>query len=209
MKSLLLFASLTAAAVSAATVSSPSAPAPLTSSASFVEGSSGSYTVDGGHSSVVFATKHLGVSRFYGRFNEVSGSLELNEDDLGQSSITLEIPTASVDSNSEQRDGHLKSPDFFSAKEFPVITFESSTIRGTRDAFEIDGELTLRGVTKTITAKGGFVGAGDTMFGDYRCGFEARFTIAAADYGVPFMKERPNAVGPEVEVIVSLECVRG
>ena len=169
---------------------------------------SGTYEVDGGHSSVVFSTKHLDVSRFYGRFNEVSGSIDFNEADVTQSRVSIEIPTASVDSNSEQRDGHLKSPDFFSAKEFPVITYESKSITDSADAFEIQGELTLRGVTKPVTAKAVQVGSGDTMFGDFRSGFEARFEIQPADFGFTFMKEKPKAVGPGVEVIVSLECIK-
>ena len=95
MKSLAIVAALGAALLSSGTNSTEPVSA------------SGTYEVDGGHSSVVFSTKHLDVSRFYGRFNEVSGSIDFNEADVTQSRVSIEIPTASVDSNSEQRDGHL------------------------------------------------------------------------------------------------------
>lgn len=167
----------------------------------------GEYVADPAHSSVVFATDHLGVSRFYGRFNAVSATLQFNDEDLSQSRVSIEIPVESVDTNSDQRDGHLKSPDFFSAKEFPLITFESSAVRGTKEAFTIEGELTMRGTTRKVSAQGRMVGTGPTMFGDERAGFEARLTLEPVDFGFTFMEKNPKALGPTVEVIVSLECI--
>jgi len=175
---------------------------------SAVGAADGNYTVDPVHSSVIFSTRHLGVSRFYGRFDEVEGQIELNEQDLAQSRVSIQIPAESIDTNSPNRDGHLKSPDFFSAKEFPLISFESEEIRGEMDAFEVQGKLTMHGVTRPVTAKASFVGSGDTMFEDFRSGFEARFTVRPSAFGFAFMRKNPELLGPEVEIIVSLECVR-
>ncbi len=202
MKILLSLSALALAALGLPFGTASSAPAPAATDAS------GAYEADAGHSSVVFATGHLGVSRFYGRFNEVSAAIQFNEADVKQSRVSIEIPAESIDSNNGKRDAHLKSPDFFSAKEFPVITFESKAVRGTKDALEIEGTLTLRGVAKPVTAQGRLVGSGETMFGDFRAGFEARLTMKPADFGFAFVEKNPKAVGPEVEVTVSLECVR-
>lgn len=198
MKLLLLLAPLATLAFSLGS-STPPAPSPALPA--------GAWAADPGHSSVVFATTHLGVSRFYGRFNEVAATIELNESDLAQSHVSIEVPVESVDTNNEQRDGHLKSPDFFSAKEFPVISFESEKVSGNKDEFRVEGSLTMHGVTKKVTAECRSIGSGDTMFGDKRAGFEARFTVEPAQFGFAFMEKNPKALGPEVEVIVSLECV--
>ena len=91
------------------------------------------YSVDAGHSSVIFRAKHYGATNFYGRFNELSGSLTLDTDDPTKSSIELEVRAESVDTFSERRDRHLRSPDFFNAKQFPVISFKSKSVKALED----------------------------------------------------------------------------
>jgi polyisoprenoid-binding protein YceI len=179
--------------------SSPSVPA---------AGTVAVYSVDAGHSSVVFRTQHLGISTFWGRFNGISGELAYDAADPSASSIQIEIDANSVDTANEGRDKHLRSPDFFSVKEFPTIRFTSSAISGTPEALEVTGELELHGVKKTITVKGAFVGSGDTMFGDYRAGFDTAFTIDMTDFDMSFVKKNPTAVGPEVDLMLAIECVR-
>jgi len=166
------------------------------------------FAIDPAHSAVVFRTKHLGISTFWGRFNKVEGTIRLDEDDLADSSIEVEIEAASVDTGSADRDKHLRSPDFFSVKEFPAITFASTRVEGGLDALKITGRLELHGVTKEVTAEAALVGQGETFFGDYRAGFEARFALDMTDFDIGFVKNRPGAVGPEVEVILGLECIR-
>jgi len=172
------------------------------------ESTAASFQVDPAHSAVVFRCKHLGIYQSYGRFNEFGGEVVYDEAELSRSSIQITIQADSVDSNSEQRDTHLRSPDFLSAKENPEISFTSTKIGGTTDELEIEGDLTLHGQTHPVQATGSVVGAGDTPFGDYRAGFEVRFTIDMADYGIEFVKQNPGAVGPEVNLTVSLECIR-
>ena len=165
---------------------------------------SGTYEIDPGHSSVVFCVTHFGVSKFYGRFNEISGSLNVNVDDPASNEISIKIPAKSVDTNSKDRDEHLMGPDFFNAKEFANITFESTSVEaGEADGmFVVTGDLTMHGVTKEITIEAMHTGEGETRFG-YRTGFEAKFTVQRSDFGMSY--GLPGALGDDVEIIFALE----
>ncbi len=179
-----------------------SEPAALTAAAS----QSFEYQVDNVHSSVFFKIRHLGVSNFYGRFNQVGGSYTFDPESPDSCRFDVQIQTESVDTNSDGRNGHLKSPDFFNAKEFPSITFKSTDVtRKSDEEFEVSGDLTFHGVTKPISAKLEWIGARDTgpRFGP-RSGCEARFVIKRSDYGMDkYVAE--GVLGDEVEIIVSLE----
>jgi polyisoprenoid-binding protein YceI len=167
-----------------------------------------SFKIDSGHSAALFRITHLGVGAFHGRFNEVKGSVTWADDNLDASSVSVEIPIGSLDSNSEKRDQHLKSPDFFSAKQFPVMTFKSSAIKKQGQGYAITGTLTLRGVSKEITIQATKIGEGDRgpRFG-YRAGFETVFTVKRSDYGMPWGVKN-KALGDEVRVTIALECLR-
>lgn len=167
------------------------------------------FVVDNAHSTVVFHTKHLGISEAYGRFNKLTEDSQVVLDaDPSKSSLRVVVLADSVDTGLPDRDKHLRNADFFNAKEHPEIVFESKKISGKADALEVTGDLTFLGVTKSVTAKARQVGKGDTAFGDHRAGFVADFTFSMADFGVAFVKQSPGAVGPEVHVTVSLECIR-
>ena len=160
------------------------------------------YKVDPVHSSVVFSIKHNGVTDFYGAFKDISGTVTFDAADPSKSSVELTVPVESVDTRSEKRDQHLKSPDFFNAKQFPTITFKSSKIEGSGDTYKISGDLTVHGVTKPITvdfkrSPDGKGGQGKTMGGG-----EARFTIKRSDYDMKFMI---GPLGDDVNIILSLE----
>lgn len=162
----------------------------------------GSYSVDSGHSSVIFKAKHNNVANFYGRFDEVSGSFALEE----SGSFDLSIKADSVHSGNSKRDDHLKSPDFFSAKEFPMMTFKSKSVKAKgSDSFEVVGDLTFRGVTKPLTVTVKNTGTGEAR-GKKLAGMETTFTIKRSEfgstYGIP-------GISDEVELIVSLEGVAG
>lgn len=161
------------------------------------------YTVDGGHSSVVFKIKHQKVANFYGRFNDVSGSFLIDAAAPEASKFDVKIVADSVDTASEKRDQHLKSADFFSVKEFPEITFKSaSTKKVSEGVYEVTGELSFRGVTKTITAKVADTGTGEGRGGSKIAGIEATFTIKRSEFGMNYM---PGGLGEEVDLIVALE----
>jgi len=179
--------------------------APVSTPPAATPGAATTYQVDGGHSSVVFKVKHAGASWFYGTFEAVSGSLAVDETDPSGCSVQIEIEAASVDSNSEQRDGHIQSPDFLSVKEFPLITFESTAVQAAGGGnLEVTGDLTFRGVTKTITVPVEFVGKGE--FRGQRVGYEARFAFKRSDFGSTYGLDG-GALGDEVHMIVSLEGV--
>jgi polyisoprenoid-binding protein YceI len=201
MKLFALLALIAVPAVLASTdAKGPEAAAPLSSAPA-------AYKVDGGHSSVVFRVKHADASNFYGTFNQVSGSFTVDEANPAGSSIEISIQADSVDSNSEQRDGHIKSPDFLSAKEFPTISFKSTEVSGAGGELKVTGDLTFRGVTKSVTADVQHVGSGE-MRGNSIAGYEAVLDIKRTDFGSTYGVDK-NMLSDNVHLIISLEGVKG
>jgi polyisoprenoid-binding protein YceI len=165
-----------------------------------------SYDIDTAHSTVLFKIRHLGVADFYGRFNGVSGTFTFDPAEPTKGSIDISVKADSVDTDNEKRDQHLMSPDFFNAKQFPVITFKSESVKKVGDKkFEVTGTLNLHGVSKKVTAAVDYIGAGDDPWGGYRAGFEARVSIKRSDFGITFM---PGGLGENVDLIVALEGKR-
>ncbi len=164
------------------------------------------YKVDAVHSSFIFRAKHFGAGYFYGRFNDATGSIVVDDANPAKSSVEVEVKVDTVDTHDPKRDQHLKSPDFFNAKQFPVITFKSKQVKKSgKDTYEVTGDFTLHGVTRPVTAKVTRTGAGKDPFGKYRIGFETTFTIKRSDFGMKFMI---GPVGDEIRMIVSIEGVR-
>lgn len=164
-----------------------------------------SYQVDSTHSSVVFKVKHLGTANFYGRFNGITGTLDFDPANPTAAKVNVEIPTQNVDTGNTQRDDHLRSPDFFDAKQFPTMSFASTKVTKTGEhAYDVTGNLTLHGVTKPVTLKVEHTGSGKhPRSGKDLIGFEARATIKRSDFGMQFM------VGPlsdDVEIILAIEA---
>jgi polyisoprenoid-binding protein YceI len=165
------------------------------------------FKVDTGHSNVIFRIKHLNAAWFYARFNEISGTFLLDNDDPSKSSIDIAVKAESVDTKMEKLNQHLRSADFFSAKEFPTISFKSTSIeKGEEGKLKATGNLTLHGVTKPITIDLEPTGPVSDPQGKQRAGFETIFTIKRSDYGMVFMSEM---LGDEVRLIVSMEGTRG
>ena len=163
------------------------------------------YQIDTVHSSVVFKAKHLGASNFYGRFNDVTGSIDFDAASPAAGKVKLDIKAESVDTNNEQRDNHLRSPDFFDAKQFPAISFQSTKVaKATDDALDVTGNLTLHGVTKPVTLRVVKTGAGKhPRSGKDLIGFETKTTIKRSDFGMQFMQ---GPLSDEIEVIISVEA---
>jgi polyisoprenoid-binding protein YceI len=164
------------------------------------------YSVDNSHSSVIFRIKHLNVSYTYGRFNQIAGTFLFDEADASKSSLSIEIKTDSLDSNSPDRDKHLKSPDFFNVKQFPTSTFKSTAVKATEAGkYEVTGDLTICGVTKPVTFTLTKTGEGDSPFKDHRFGFETNLVIKRGDFGIKFM---PELLEDNVWLLISVEGVR-
>jgi polyisoprenoid-binding protein YceI len=178
---------------------------PLLAALTLTSHAADTYKIDPVHSSIVFGIMHLGVTNVYGRFNDVSGNVVFDKENPAKSSIELEVKVDSVDTHEPKRDQHLKSPDFFNAKQFPVMAFKSTKVQVSGNDYKITGEFTLHGVTKPITIdfKKGAEAKG--MQGELRAGGETQFTVKRSDYGMKFM---PDALGDEVKIIVSLEGIK-
>jgi polyisoprenoid-binding protein YceI len=164
-----------------------------------------SYKIDPVHSSVLFSIKHFGVTDFYGDFRDISGTVILDTADPSKSSVELTVPVESLDSRNEKRDQHLKSPDFFNAKQFPTITFKSNKIEGAGDNYKITGDLTIHGVTKPVTAEFKKGAENKGQKGEVRNGGETRFTIKRSDFDMKFMM---GPLGDDVNIILSLEGLK-
>ncbi|REK09945.1 MAG: YceI family protein [Planctomycetota bacterium] len=158
------------------------------------------FAVDAVHSTVLFSIKHLNTSTAWGRFNEMSGTVELEGDN---SQIDVQLQVDSVDTADAKRDQHLKGPDFFSAKQFPTISFKSTKItKVDENSYEVEGKLTLHGVSKPIQVTIQTAGPNRGLRGMI-LGLDTEFKIKRSDYGMKFML---GGLSDEVRIIVSLEC---
>ena len=163
------------------------------------------YEVDAIHTSALFKINHLGASNFWGRFNDVSGSLTWDGADVSKSAVSITIKADSVDTNQKDRDGHLKGPDFFNTKQFPNFTFVSKSFAKVDDAnYTVNGELTLAGTTKPMTITVTKIGQVEHPKFGVRVGFDTTFTIKRSDFGI---KGVPG-VGDDVTVLIAFEGVK-
>jgi polyisoprenoid-binding protein YceI len=161
------------------------------------------YKIDPTHSSLIFRVKHMGVGHIYGRFNDFSGSFSF-EGKGG--ALEVEIKAVSVDTNNKDRDAHLRKADFFNAPEFPKIAFKSTSVKALNALnYEVTGNLTLHGVTKSVTAKLERIGTGKGPRGAVISGFETTFTLKRSDFG---MKFGVPAIGDEVRITLAAEGIR-
>lgn len=161
------------------------------------------YAIDGSHAAAVFKINHLGISTTHGRFNKIEGSFSNTQ---GKETLSVTIDATSIDTASAKRDTHLRGPDFFNVKQFPTLTFKSKSWKKTGDkTFDVTGDLTLHGVTKTITVPVVKVGEGKDPWGGHRAGYDTTFTIARADFGMNFM---PGGIGATVEITIALEGIK-
>ncbi|MCC7251596.1 YceI family protein [Hyphomicrobium sp.] len=165
------------------------------------------YTIDskGAHASINFRIQHLGFSWLTGRFDRFTGSYSYDEKAPEASKVSVEIETASVNSNHAERDKHLRDPDFLDVAKFPKATFVSKKVEPAGNGkAKITGDLTLRGVTKEVTIDAEYVGGGADPWGGDRTGFHGTTKLALADFGINF------DLGPaskEVELTLNVEGV--
>lgn len=163
------------------------------------------YKIDSEHAAVIFKVDHLGVAPAYGRFNDPTGAVVLDKEDPSKSTFTFEVKTENVDTDNEKRDAHLKSPDFFDAKQFPTITFKSKSVKADGDKFQVTGDLTLHGVTKEIVVPITKTGEKDTGRMGYRTGWVSEIGLKRSDYG---MKGMIGPIGDDVHLTISFEAVK-
>ena len=168
------------------------------------------YKIDAVHSSIGFSVKHMLVTNVKGSFADFSGEIMLDTEDMTKSSVNVTIKTASISTNNERRDGHLKSADFFDVEGHADLTFRSSRIEKKGDGYVAYGALTMRGVTKEIELP--FTLTGPIKIGDRsHLGVEGGLTINRQDYGVSYTGKILDiggvAVGNEVKIELNIEAV--
>jgi polyisoprenoid-binding protein YceI len=152
----------------------------------------GTWTIDAVHSEVSFTVRHMMVSKVRGRFDKFEGSITTAPDPLA-SSVTATVDLASVNTNNETRDNHIRSEDFFHVEKHPTMTFRSTGIRAHGDGYLLDGELTLRGVTRPVTFRLEVNGFGPDPYGGTRAGFSATAEINRNEWNVSFNGAIPGA----------------
>mgnify|MGYP003138304087 FL=1 len=166
------------------------------------------YQIDTSHPYLGFEISHLGFSTTYGRFTDVSGTIDLDEENPEASSVKVTIVPASIYSGDEKRDEHLRGADFFNVEEFPDMSFKSTSIEQTGEKTgKITGDLTMHGVTKPVTLDTTFTKMGDYPMqeGMKAVGFNATASLKRSDFGID--KFVPM-VGDEVTITISLEAQR-
>jgi polyisoprenoid-binding protein YceI len=167
------------------------------------------YKVDPSHSSVGFEVRHL-VGNVQGQFKDYEGTFSFDEKDLSKFKLKSSAKAATIDTSNAKRDEHLKSPDFFDVKKFPVITFESSKIEKKGSDYEVSGNFTMHGVTKPVTFEVESLGEAKDPWGNMRRGFTARTKLNRKDFGILWNKTFDTGstmLGEDVKVTLNLEAI--
>lgn len=161
------------------------------------------YVIDkaGQHAFVTFKASHLGYSYILGHFEDFDGTFSYDPENPGASRVEVEIRTASLDTDHDERDAHLTGDEYLDADKYPTVTFRSTGYKGDAKSGVLTGELDFRGVTRSIDMNVRHIGSGADPWGGYRSGFEGAVVLSAADYGLPAW------VG-DVEVALIVEGIR-
>jgi len=169
----------------------------------------GTWTIDPVHSQVGFTVRHMMVSKVRGKFTEFSGELVTGDNPLdSRVSATIELP--SIDTGNADRDNHIRSADFFETETFKTMTYRSTGLRVDGDDYVLDGELTLKGVTKPVSLKLELGGFGPDPYGGTRAGFSATGEIKRSDFGVDFnaaLETGGLVVSDKVSLDLEIEAV--
>ncbi|GLZ41141.1 YceI family protein [Actinokineospora sp. NBRC 105648] len=168
----------------------------------------GTWDIDPVHSEVGFTVRHMVVSKVKGRFDNVTGHLVTTEDPAA-ASVEVSVALDSINTHNAQRDGHLKSADFFEVETYPALTYTATGVRESGDGYVLDGELTLKGVTKTVPLHFELNGFGPDPYGGTRVGFSGTTEINRRDFGVNFegVQNGIAVVGDKIGIHVEIEAV--
>lgn len=181
----------------------------MTSAASFASSYlEGSYGVDPMHSKVGFEIPHLVISTVEGKFTGIDGKIDLKKD-FTKSSVEANIDIKTIDTGVEKRDDHLRSVDFFDVSKHSKMTFKSTSIKGTPEGFQLSGDLTIKGIKKSVTFDGKFLGNVKDGFGNQKAAFVAKTKINRKDFGLTWNSavEAGPVVGDEVTIDLRIQAV--
>lgn len=169
------------------------------------------YTVDQSHSETTFQIRHL-VTKVRGQFDQFGGKIVFDPADLANASAEFTIDAASINTFHEERDEHLRSPDFFDVEKHPEITFKSKSFEKTgKDTYDVTGDFTMHGVTKEITLPVTYLGELEDPWGNVKAGFETETTLERKEYGINWnaaLDQGGFILGEKVRVMINLEVLR-
>jgi len=169
------------------------------------------WNIDSTHSSIAFSVRHMVFAKVRGRFGAFRGAVELDSSDLTQSSVSVEIDTASIDTGVGDRDKHLRSPDFFDAEKFPSLRFVSSRIeKAGGENYKVHGKLTIRDVTRDVVLDMEYNGQAQDPWGNQRTAFAGKTSIDRGDYGLKWnqaLEAGGVLVGERIDIELELQAV--
>jgi polyisoprenoid-binding protein YceI len=166
------------------------------------------YAIDTVHSSLEFAVKHMVFATAKGRFADFSGTIEFDPSNVEASSVDVSINMTSVTTNQAQRDGHLNSADFFDTEKFPAATFKSTSVSGSPDDLKVEGDLTIKDVTRPVTIKAEFLGQGVNPFGQTVAAFSGATKINRGEFGLNYnaaLETGGVLIGEDIKLSIELE----
>lgn len=169
------------------------------------------YTIDPAHSNVEFSIRHLVIARVRGRFTRFTGELELDPDDVTRSRVSAEIEVASISTNEDKRDAHLRSADFFDVESHPLITFTSKRVEVVGNLLHVTGDLSIRGTTREVILRVEQLGVASDPWGNRRAAFSASTSIDRKDFGLHWnqvLEAGGVMVGDKVEISLDVEAVQ-
>ena len=171
--------------------------------------SAGTWAIDPVHSSIEFSVRHLMVSKVRGNFDNFTGAIVVADD--GTPSVTAEIAVDSINTRNDQRDAHIKSADFFEVEKYPTATFTSTGVRSEGDKYLLDGDFTLKGVTKPVTLDLEFNGVNPGMGHGEVAGFEASVVLNRKDFGIDIdlpLETGGTVVGDKINITLEIEALK-
>lgn len=175
-------------------------------------GAAGHWQIDPAHSLVEFSAKHMMFTTIKGRFGNVKGEIDFDQNDISRSRATVEIDAASIDTRTEQRDNHLRSADFLDAEHYPALTFQSTRVeRVDEERFNLVGNLTIRGTTREVTLETTFNGTGKNPFGKTVAGFTAETKLNRKEFGLNWnvaLETGGWLVGDTIKITIEVQAVQ-
>ena len=169
------------------------------------------WNLDPEHSTIEFRVAHMVVSKTAGRFTDYAGFIDMDADTGAVTTVEATIKPASVNTNHEKRDTHIRNADFLDVEHYPTMTFKMKSHKKTGENFVMVGDFTLRGVTKEVTLAGRYNGATKDPWGNTRAGFSAEGKLNRKDFGMVWNKTLDSGglvVGDEVQIRLDIECIK-
>lgn len=170
------------------------------------------WNIDTTHSGIHFSVRHMVIAKVRGSFQKFSGTVSLDEQDVTKSSVSVSIEAASINTGVEQRDNHLRSPDFFDVAKFPTLSFQSTKVeKASGNSLRVTGTLTIRDITREVVLEAEQLGVGKDPWGNVKAAFEAKTSIDRRDFGLTWNQALETGgvlVGEKIEISLEVQAVK-